>query len=1823
MLELARAAALDRLRRRLAGACRAAGLEAPPLLAFERWRFAANQAFVKLSREAYGRLAALHRRHGATAEAAPAPAADGPDAEAAAGEADAAKCGDAAEADGGLRTALHLRLFALLLRYKSITGHGYQAALPPAAFDVLHSRLGVGFECFASPLNARFTRFCSAFPDVDGPFGSAGSFFRFTALHGSYEANPPFVPAVMDAAVQRMEALLAAAEASNQALAFVVILPGWEELGAWRALSASAHMRGRVVVAAADHGFLDGASHQRRDPYRQSPWDTGVFVLQTSRASRKWPLAEDFENELRAAMAAGCPTAAAVARQRRDRGSSDREHWGPGTGVGWVFISAESCTRLATWRSRATLRMRQVAAWLLICLACTETWAHGNAPSASRSSRHLLQGFGGLFGGSSVHGTTNHFVDTCALDNAQPLGAGTYSVPLAVPECSDASAHQQCDCNAIALAQRHAAGCQCLRLAQRAAHRRPDRDASAFHRAAELAVSLAKRRASCALVWLAKPDALSGVPGGSPPAAAAGGAVPSGAPATALPAPATPAPTTVANLVAQAGAPAAGLPVAAGAGVLAPSVAPPPVQVVDVPAGNGTSVRRAVIARNAALPLGFASAANASQPAPVAGAIGAVSAPTTPGIITQAGPIRITAPAVVNASGVGVLPLSSSQQGGRPPAIVTASPALFVLVTSGNTGARNRDDRFGSNGGFNRASDGRWYDSPSNRYGGNFEGPNYFRINEAQVVLYNFGVSSWGGLPLVPFGGILGALIGAATGNLWGPAGYGCWGDGFGDGDGYGRYQRQRYYGSQCTIINNNVIEGNSGPVNVNNNNVGCGPSGGTVINNNVIIGNSGGVSVNNNNVQSLSQGNQAVIITNNAVSYTGGGVCGGWQCGSSGYLPADNGFVYTDPGRYSTPARIYPGGGVYIAYPAYPPVLDRYGQGYSPGQPFYPSYGNYYGGAGNTYVSNVNTVNNYYGPTYNAPVYSNPGPAGLPPPPPLDFSQPPAGFQPCVGGACSSSGQSGQPSSPPAPPTPPNTNGGADPGTIFGPAPGEPTAPASGGGVGTAGSSFGAPSAGALPQLAAALAPPPAADVPHTGAGPGQPGSAAQPPPPPVLGAAAAQGHSMQRPKAFAYNFPECLYTLRPGEPCAGAGTPACAVPGACTAGQRPGACCTLGFSCLAAGAVSTCQPNAAPTFNFSASTCNQVGYYGPCGGPSDCCADGWTCQLQRNAAQPICAPAEATFIPPSTESILLDYQSPNAFSGCYPNELPAGASAPAGGCVAALNLKQFSGRYGGKWCANAYDVPLLEGTPLKRAPCPQTAVTVPQITPVPMPAITTLAGGAIQIGAPPGTAAASRRRALLQGGTGAAPAPAPAAPAELPLQPVQIKAFSWYGFNDGSTMVGGLWAGSHTQVGDFATVVYRAQLLGFNAVRLPFRFSDLNLPAKNWTFPCTQDTLGMIKGNLSNPLSPYGGADYSSLAFPAPVAYPFFSASNNGICNTYLPNDSTLNRFLWVVQYLVGAGFYVIPAYMPADNSADHIVAATPDVFARNWANLWTAITEVPTFNSTLRGRVMLDLFNEPDMFALRWERRASYQGILFPSLPDLLLPAMQAVMRVDNRTLFLVQGTGQALSFPGMAWGNGFVTDKPTIAAYNISDASVFFDNVTATPSLAERIILAPHVYGPNVTGWASGTNGSDLFRMLQLSFGYLPTSGYVAANGTAVRFPVLVGDFGSALDTPEEQVFMRDFSSFANAHAPVNGTAGNITNWVWWSWNAQSLPPSGLMVPQGALTPGWDKVTALTAAPNTLAAAPNVTAGLGFGLLPWYLRQAPANGTAGPAAAAATG
>ncbi len=66
-----------------------------------------------------------------------------------------------------------------------------------------------------------------------------------------------------------------------------------------------------------------------------------------------------------------------------------------------------------------------------------------------------------------------------------------------------------------------------------------------------------------------------------------------------------------------------------------------------------------------------------------------------------------------------------------------------------------------------------------------------------------------------------------------------------------------------------------------------------------------------------------------------------------------------------------------------------------------------------------------------------------------------------------------------------------------------------------------------------------------------------------------------------------------------------------------------------------------------------------------------------------------------------------------------------------------------------------------------------------------------------------------------------------------------------------------------------------------------------------------------------------------------------------------------------------------------------------------------------------------------------------------------------------LFLLSGTGQAPKHPGMAWGNGFVTDLDTINAYNLSDPVPFFLDLAVAPQLVKRTILSPHLRGPSAT------------------------------------------------------------------------------------------------------------------------------------------------------------
>ena len=189
-------------------------------------------------------------------------------------------------------------ILAMTMRYDALGGSGFQAALPGAAFRALRAKFGVNFECFASPLNAYYERYCSAHADIDAPFGSLGSFYDFSPRRGAFECNPPFAPAPLLRAARRCDALLAAAEARRDALAFAFVAPVWTDQPAWAAVDGSRFKRGAVRVPREDHAWRDARTARAR----RVPVDTAIFILATSAAEAAHPCDAAALNEVRAAL---------------------------------------------------------------------------------------------------------------------------------------------------------------------------------------------------------------------------------------------------------------------------------------------------------------------------------------------------------------------------------------------------------------------------------------------------------------------------------------------------------------------------------------------------------------------------------------------------------------------------------------------------------------------------------------------------------------------------------------------------------------------------------------------------------------------------------------------------------------------------------------------------------------------------------------------------------------------------------------------------------------------------------------------------------------------------------------------------------------------------------------------------------------------------------------------------------------------------------------------------------------------------------------------------------------------------------------------------------------------------------------------------------------------------------------------------------------------------------------------------------------------------------------------------------------------------------
>ena len=190
-----------------------------------------------------------------------------------------------------------------------------------------------------------------------------------------------------------------------------------------------------------------------------------------------------------------------------------------------------------------------------------------------------------------------------------------------------------------------------------------------------------------------------------------------------------------------------------------------------------------------------------------------------------------------------------------------------------------------------------------------------------------------------------------------------------------------------------------------------------------------------------------------------------------------------------------------------------------------------------------------------------------------------------------------------------------------------------------------------------------------------------------------------------------------------------------------------------------------------------------------------------------------------------------------------------------------------------------------------------------------------------------------------------------------LNLLGINYFGFDDGNTMVDGLWAGSDQLTLDFATVVYRIQLLGFNAVRLPFSFQNLfNAAPKSQTQTCGAVTSQAVLSSVTLP----GKTDIpADQPVPTPAAP---AAQTPGVCNDYLPADTTLNRFAWVVSYLAANNFYIL-----LDNQFNLDTTVLDDY--QQWLSWWVQLVQTISQDSNAALRIMIDVLNEPDCQSLQW--------------------------------------------------------------------------------------------------------------------------------------------------------------------------------------------------------------------------------------------------------------
>lgn len=88
-----------------------------------------------------------------------------------------------------------------------------------------------------------------------------------------------------------------------------------------------------------------------------------------------------------------------------------------------------------------------------------------------------------------------------------------------------------------------------------------------------------------------------------------------------------------------------------------------------------------------------------------------------------------------------------------------------------------------------------------------------------------------------------------------------------------------------------------------------------------------------------------------------------------------------------------------------------------------------------------------------------------------------------------------------------------------------------------------------------------------------------------------------------------------------------------------------------------------------------------------------------------------------------------------------------------------------------------------------------------------------------------------------------------------------------------------------------------------------------------------------------------------------------------------------------------------------------------------------------------------------------------------------------------------------------------------------------------------IISPHLYPPSIT--KSTFLGEKLWKQSNTSFGYLQSKGFCDTNNRCYKFPIVIGETGSAFKEEDDKTWLMDFAAFAMARVSGHACRGSLT------------------------------------------------------------------------------